>query len=147
VKNLGAHWNIRHYWVQLVSISCSLARNAPLRSFVSLLWVLCGPLWVLCGPLWSFVVLCGPLRYLVIPLPICFIKASLLTADPPMPVTNASLKLRKRRKRSTCLHQIPHQTRMALLLTISPFSPWSYNYSYNYGSMLLPIVYPEVDCV
>ena len=37
-------------------ISCSLARNAPLRSFVGLLWVLCGPLRVLCGPL----------RYLVI---------------------------------------------------------------------------------
>jgi len=34
----------------LVPISCSLARNAPLRSFVGLLWVLC-----------------GPLRYLVIP--------------------------------------------------------------------------------
>ena len=33
VKNLGAHWNIRHHWVQLVSISCSLACNAPLRSF------------------------------------------------------------------------------------------------------------------
>ena len=46
VKNLGAHWNIRHHWVQLVPISCSLARNTPLRSFV---------------------VLCGPLRYLVIP--------------------------------------------------------------------------------
>ena len=46
----------------MVSISCSLARNAPLRSFVGLLWVLCGPLWVLCGPLRSFVVLCGPLR-------------------------------------------------------------------------------------
>jgi len=40
--------------------------------------LLCGPLWVLCGsfvvlcgsfvgPLWSFAVLCGPLRYLVIP--------------------------------------------------------------------------------
>ena len=38
-----------------MSISCSLARNAPLRSFVGLLWVLC-------GPLRSFVVLCGPLR-------------------------------------------------------------------------------------
>ena len=32
-------------------ISCSLARNAPLSSFVGLLWVLC-----------------GPLRYLVIPI-------------------------------------------------------------------------------
>jgi len=49
--------------------------NAPLRSFVGLLWVLCGsfagPLRsfaVLCGPLWSFAVLCGPLRYLVIPI-------------------------------------------------------------------------------
>ena len=41
-----ARWNIRHHWVQSVPISCSLARNAPLRSFV---------------------VLCGPLRYLVIP--------------------------------------------------------------------------------
>jgi len=47
VKNLGTLWNIRHHWVQLVPISCSLARNAPLRSFV----VFCGPLWVLCGPL------------------------------------------------------------------------------------------------
>jgi len=38
-----------------VPISCSLARNAPLRSFVGLLWVLC-------GPLRSFAVFCGPLR-------------------------------------------------------------------------------------
>jgi len=45
-----------------VSISCSLARNAPLRSFVCLLWVLCGPLRSFAGPLRSFAVLCGPLR-------------------------------------------------------------------------------------
>ena len=36
LKNLGAHWNIRHHWFQLVPISCSLAHNVPL-------WVLCGP--------------------------------------------------------------------------------------------------------
>jgi len=33
-----------------------------LRSFVGLLWVLCGPLRSFVGPLRSFVVLCGPLR-------------------------------------------------------------------------------------
>ena len=36
--------------------------NAPLRSFVGLLWVLRGPLRSFVGPLRSFVVLCGPLR-------------------------------------------------------------------------------------
>jgi len=51
-KNLGAHWNIRHHWVQLVPISCSLARNVLLQSFV-------GPLWYCRSPLWSFAVLCA----------------------------------------------------------------------------------------
>ena len=42
VKNLGVHWNIRHHWVQLVPISCSLAHNVPLLSF-AVLPILCGP--------------------------------------------------------------------------------------------------------
>ena len=46
----------------------------PLWVFCGSFVVLCGPLWsfvgllwVLCGPCASFAVLCGPLRYLVIP--------------------------------------------------------------------------------
>jgi len=66
-------WRAVEYKAPLSSIGANflqLSPNAPLRSFVGLLWVLCGPLRsfaVLCGPLWPFAVLCGPLRYLVIP--------------------------------------------------------------------------------
>ena len=54
----------------------------PLWSFAVFVMVLCGPLWsfavfvmVLCGPLRSFVVLCGPLRYLVRPVCACIARA------------------------------------------------------------------------
>ena len=56
-------WRAVEYKAPLSSIGANflqLSPNAPLRSFVGLLWVLC-------GPLRSFAVLCGPLRYLVIP--------------------------------------------------------------------------------
>jgi len=85
--------------------------------------------------------------------PICFIKASLLTADLLVPVTNASLKLRKQRKRSTCLQQIPHQTRTELLLTIYPFNQRSLGPSAHFqvrnvfSDTTSDIVIPEVDCV
>ena len=84
--------------------------------------------------------------------PICFIKASLLTADLLVPVTNASLKLRKQRKRSTCLQQIPHQTRTELLLTISPFNQRSLGPSAHFqvrnvfSDTPRDIVILEVDC-
>ena len=61
-------WRAVEYKAPLSSIGANflqLSPNAPLRCFVGLLWVLCGPLrgplWVFCGPLRSFVVLCGPM--------------------------------------------------------------------------------------
>jgi len=50
----------------------------PLWSCVMLLW---GPLWVFCG---SFVVLCGPVRYLVIP--------QLLYQNRPLSVTPSEFR-------------------------------------------------------
>jgi len=80
-------------------------------------------------------------------------QSTILTADLLVPVTNASLKLRKQRKRSTCLQQIPHQTRTELLLTISPFNQRSLGPSAHFQVRSVfsdtprDIVIPEVDCV
>ena len=58
-------WRAVEYKAPLSLIGANflqLSPNAPLRSFVGLLWVLCGPLRsfaVLCGPLRSYAVLCG----------------------------------------------------------------------------------------
>jgi len=58
-----ARWNIRHHWVQSVPISCSLARNVPLQSFVGPLRY-CRSSVVLCNaPLWSFAVFSHTVSY------------------------------------------------------------------------------------
>jgi len=66
---------------------------------------------------------CGPLSSasarICAALPICLASESRFSADPRMPLTNASLKLRNPRKRSTCFAHRLHQTLTALFSTIS----------------------------